>query len=126
MSFYHIVAISVLALLSSCATEQMPKAEPASHDSAHNIPPIDNMIVNQEVFTFQCYAPILRRDPPENQCQTELFQLLERRYHMNYNQNQVNMASDELFLPRRGHPPPQMVRTDPEVRPSERRFPQRG
>lgn len=117
MSFYHIVAIGVFALLSSCASEQMPKAELASHDSGHNIPSIDNMIVNlKKSYISQCYAPILRRDPPENQCQTELFQLLERRYHIDYNQNQVNMASDELFFRDVDTRIRKMVRTDPEVR----------
>ncbi|MFA6622999.1 MAG: hypothetical protein WCS54_02705, partial [Fibrobacteraceae bacterium] len=48
--------------------------------------------------------------------QTELFQLLERRYHMNYDQNQVNMASDELFFRDVDTRLRKMVRTDPEVR----------
>ena len=36
--------------------------------------------------------------PPENSCQSDLFQMVERRYHMDFNQNHVAAASNELFF----------------------------
>ena len=79
-------------ILAACSSTRMPTAKVATHhDSSRNIPKIDNMIVDlKKSYISQCYEPILEKNPPENQCQTELFQMLERRYHMNYNQHQRN------------------------------------
>ena len=60
--------------------------------------------------------PVAKRNPPVNSCQTELFQTLERRYNMDYNQNQVAMASNDLFFKDIDVEIRKMVRTDPEVR----------
>ena len=43
-------------------------------------------------------APVASHLPPENPCQSDLFQMVERRYHMDYNQNHVASASNELFF----------------------------
>ena len=43
-------------------------------------------------------APVASHLPPENSCQSDLFQMVERRYHMDYNQNHVASASNELFF----------------------------
>ena len=42
--------------------------------------------------------PVASHLPPENSCQSDLFQMVERRYHMDYNQNHVASASNELFF----------------------------
>jgi hypothetical protein len=104
-------------LLVGCSSVNMPKAELAEHDAERNIPPIDQMIVSlKKSYISQCYGPIVHRDPPENQCQTELFQMLERRYNLNYNQTHVDMASNDLFFRDVDSRLRKMVRTDPEVR----------
>lgn len=111
------VLFSAAILLSSCSST-LPKAEIASHDdSARNIPKIDEMIVSlKKSYISQCYAPILKKNPPENQCQTELFQMLERRYHMNYSQRNIDQASNDLFFRDVDTRLRKMVRTDPEIR----------
>lgn len=118
MVFRFFAVISMAVLVSSCSSTRIPKAEVASHDdSSRNIPRIDNMIVNlKRSYISQCYVPIVRKNPPENQCQTELFQMLERRYHIDYNQHQVDMASNDLFFRDVDTRLRKMVRTDPEVR----------
>ncbi len=106
-----------VALLAACSST-LPKAEMASHsDSSRNIPKIDRMIVDlKKSYISQCYAPVLEKNPPENQCQTELFQMLERRYHMNYSQKQIDQASNDLFFRDVDSRLRKLVRTDPEVR----------
>ena len=42
--------------------------------------------------------PVASHMPPENSCQSDLFQMVERRYHMDFNQNHVAAASNELFF----------------------------
>ncbi len=105
-------------ILAACSSTRMPTAQVATHDdSSRNIPKIDNMIVDlKKSYISQCYEPILEKNPPENQCQTELFQMLERRYHMNYNQHQIDQASNDLFFRDVDSRLRKMVRTDPEVR----------
>ena len=106
-----------LALTGFLLIVKMPKATYAEHDSVHNIPAIDQMIVSmKKEYIDKCYGPVVHRDPPENACQTELFQQLERRYHTNYNQQQVNMASDDLFFKDINNKLRQMMRSDPTVR----------
>ena len=105
------------ALLAGCSGIKTPTAELASHDSDRNIPAIDNMIVEmKQAYIEKCYLPVAKRIPPENACQTELFQTLERRYNMNYNQNHVAMASTDLFFKDIDTEIRKMMRTDPEVR----------
>ena len=99
MFFKYIVLALVSITFMACSSIKMPKATYATHDSMHDIPAVDEMIVSmKKEYIDKCYAPVVHKEPPENACQTELFQQLERRYHTNYNQQQVNMASDDLFL----------------------------
>ena len=90
----------VAAFFSACSGVVTPKAELASHnDSVHNIPAIDSLIVSmKQDYIKQCYMPVASHLPPENSCQSDLFQMVERRYHMEYNQNHVAAASNELFF----------------------------
>ena len=117
MNFKMIALALTGFLLIACSSVKMPKATYAEHDSVHNIPAIDQMIVSmKKEYIDKCYGPVVHRDPPDNACQTELFQQLERRYHTNYNQQQVNMASDDLFFKDINNKLRQMMRSDPTVR----------
>ena len=101
----------------SCSSVKIPSAGYASHDAKHNIPAVDEMIVSlKQEYIDKCYIPVAKKNPPENACQTELFQQLERRYHANYNQNQVDMASDDLFFKDVNTRLRQMIRSDVSVR----------
>ena len=105
------------AMLAGCSGIKTPTADLASHDSRHDIPAIDQMIVDMKQDYIQaCYMPVAKREPPVNACQTELFQMLERRYHLDYNQNHVAMASNDLFFKDIDVEIRKMMRTDPEVR----------
>lgn len=106
-----------LLTLAACSSIKMPEATIAEHDSVRNIPVVDQMIVGlKKEYIEKCYAPVVHKDPPVNACQTELFQQLERRYNTNYNQAQVNMASDDLFFKDVNAKLRQMTRSDPDVR----------
>lgn len=93
-------AITLAAIFTGCSSVVPPKAELANHnDSIHNIPAIDSLIVSmKQDYIKQCYMPVASHLPPENSCQSDLFQMVERRYHMDFNQNHVAMASNELFF----------------------------
>ena len=112
-----IAVIGFAAIFVACSSS-LPKAELATHsDSSRNIPKIDNMIVSmKQSYISQCYEPILKRNPPDNQCQTDLFQMLERSYHLDYNQNHVAMASNKLLFKDIDAKIIEMSRNDPEVR----------
>lgn len=105
------------ALFTACSGVVTPKAELASHDSAHTIPAIDQMIVEmKQDYIDKCYMPVAKRKPPENQCQSELFQMLDRRYHLNYNQNHVAMAANNLLFKDVDEKIIEMSRNNPDVR----------
>ena len=90
----------VASFFAGCSSVTPPKAELAIHnDTVHNIPAIDSLIVSmKQDYIKQCYMPVASHLPPENSCQSDLFQMVERRYHMEYNQNHVAAASNELFF----------------------------
>ena len=115
ISWFLFLALSVL--LVGCSSVKTPKASLADHDEDHNIPAIDRMIISmKKEYIQKCYMPVAKREPPENACQTELFQLLERRYHSDYSQDHVDMASNDLFFKDIDAEITKMVRSDPEVR----------
>lgn len=118
MTLRIFAAVSLAAaLMVGCSGVKTPTVELADHDSDHNIPAIDNMIVEmKQAYIEKCYMPVAKRYPPENACQTELFQTLERRYHLDFNQNHVAMASNDLFFKDIDVEIRKMMRTDPEVR----------
>lgn len=116
---FAIAAISIAVLgLAACSSITLPKAEIASHeDEIRNIPSIDHMIVGLKAeYINKCYAPVVHKEPPTTKCQTDLFQQLERRYHSNYTQDQVNHASDDMFFKDVNERLSKMMRTDPEVK----------
>jgi len=112
-----VVFMLIAAILMGCSSVKAPKASLADHDEDHNIPAIDQMIISmKKEYIQKCYMPVAKREPPENACQTELFQLLERRYHADYSQDHVDMASNDLFFKDIDAEINKMVRSDPEVR----------
>lgn len=116
-----IIATSFVALtvfLTSCATtSKIPKASLVDHPDGRGVPAIDDVIVAMKgEFINDCYTPVIKREVPETRCQTDLFQLLERRYRMNYRKEHVDMASDDLFFRDVDQRIRVMIRKDPEVR----------
>lgn len=118
MKFSVLAFVTITAaLLTACSGIVTPKAELADHDSSHSIPAIDHMIVSlKQEYINKCYMPVAKRHPPENACQSELFQTLERRYNLNFNQNHVAMAANILFFKDVDAKIVEMSRNDPEVR----------
>lgn len=118
MKFRVLTLASIAAaFLTACSGVVTPKAELASHDSNHNIPAIDEMIISfKQDYINKCYMPVVKKHPPENACQSELFQMLERRYHLDYNQNHVAMASNTLLFKDIDAKIIEMSRNNPDVR----------
>lgn len=111
------LAATITALFAGCSGIVTPKAELASHDPDHNIPAIDQMIVElKQEYINKCYMPVVKRHPPENECQSQLFQTLERGYKLNFNQNHVAMAANTLMFKDVDAKIMEMSRNDPEVR----------
>ena len=123
MKFGYVASLLIsAALLAGCSGIKTPSANLASHDSRHDIPAIDQMIVDMKQDYIQaCYMPIAKREPPINACQTELFQMLERRYHHDYSQRHVDMASNDLFFKDVNTKITDLVRKDREVGNAARR-----
>lgn len=123
MKFGYVASLLIsAALLAGCSGIKTPTADLASHDSRHDIPAIDQMIVDMKQDYIQaCYMPIAKREPPINACQTELFQMLERRYHHDYSQRHVDMASNDLFFKDVNTRISDLVRKDREVGNAARR-----
>ena len=61
---FRVLALATMtaALLAGCSGVVTPKAELASHDSDHNIPAIDEMIISyKQDYINKCYIiPILK------------------------------------------------------------------
>jgi hypothetical protein len=77
------------------------EAVKAEHDMDMNLPAIDDMIVSmKKEYIDRCYMPVIKRvaSNAPRPCETELFQLLERRYSTHYTQEHVDMAADDLFF----------------------------
>ena len=120
LSILATLAIAATILM-GCSSVQKPTVEVAYHDSDHNIPAIDQMIIEmKQAYIEKCYLPVAHRKPPENACQSELFQTLERRYHLDFNQNHVAMASNDLFFKDIDVELRKMLRSDPEIRQAAR------
>lgn len=116
---FSVLVISAVAatLLAGCSGIKTPKAELAAHDSDHNIPAIDEMIVSmKQEYINKCYMPVAKRNPPENECQSQLFQMLERQYHLEYQQVHVDRAANELFFRDVAREITTLSKQDPDVR----------
>ncbi len=110
-------ATMTATLLAGCSGIITPKSELASHEPGKNIPAIDNTIVElKQEYIDRCYMPVAKKNPPETACQAELFQMLERRYGLNFNQNHVAMAANTLMFKVIDEKIVEMSRQDPDVR----------
>lgn len=117
MNYRLFMGLALGASLFASCSSNLPKATYVHHPDGRGVQAIDDVVVEmKEQFIHDCYAPVLEREVPDTRCQTELFQLLERRYHMNYKKVHVDMASDDLFFRDVDQRIRVMVRTDPEVR----------
>jgi len=88
-------------LLVSCGGVEKRDVSLAEHEKNMRIPAIDSMIVNdKKEYIERCYMPVLKKIASESPrpCETQLQQLLERRYYANYTQEHVDMAADEIFF----------------------------
>jgi len=91
----------VPVVIASCSSVEKREAVRAEHSNRMNIPEIDDLIINhKKQYIDLCYMPVMKRIASNSPrpCETKLFQTLERRYSMNYTQEQVDMAADELFF----------------------------
>lgn len=108
-------------LMVGCSGVKTPKAKMADHDDDHDLPAVDQTIIRmKQDYIKNCYMPVAKREPPENSCQTELFQMLERRYHSDYSQKQVDMAANDLFFKDVDKELRKLAKSDVEVRRSLR------
>ena len=108
-------------LMIGCSGVKTPKAKMADHDEDHDLPAVDQTIIRmKQDYIKNCYMPVAKREPPENSCQTELFQMLERRYHSDYSQKQVDMAANDLFFKDVDKELRNLAKSDIEVRRSLR------
>jgi hypothetical protein len=91
----------------------------ADHDMDMNIPAIDDFIVSlKKEYIERCYVPILKKiaSNAPRPCENDLLQLLERRYSMNYTQEHVDMAADELFFKDIRERLQKKIKTEPSLR----------
>lgn len=119
MKYPILAGIAVSALLVGCATSSgsLPKVHLADHPDGRGVPAIDDVIVQMKSeYIAECYGPVFQREVPETRCQTELFQLLERRYRLSYKKIHVDMASDDIFFRDVDQKIRVMVRSDADVR----------
>ncbi|MCF0225095.1 MAG: hypothetical protein HUK20_12570 [Fibrobacter sp.] len=116
---FSVLAIATITatLLTGCSSVVKPTVEVANHEPGKYIPAIDEMIVSlKQEYIDKCYMPVVKHRPPENECQSELFQMVERQYHLDYNQNHVAMASNKLMFKDIDNKIIEMSRQDPDVR----------
>jgi len=108
-----------LILLLSCSSVEKREAVRADHDTDMNIPAIDDFIISlKKEYIERCYMPVLKRIPSNapRPCENDLLQLLERRYSMDYTQEHVDMAADELFFTDIKDRLQKKIKTEPSLR----------
>ena len=63
---FRVLALATItaALLTGCSGVVTPKVELANHDSDHNIPAIDEMIIAYKTdYINKCYLPVAKKHP---------------------------------------------------------------
>jgi len=124
ISIYYIPYMRFLLLiptifLLSCGSVEKREVSVAEHEKNMRIPAIDDMIVkDKKEYLERCYMPVLKKIASESPrpCETQLQQLLERRYYANYTQEHVDMAADEMFFRDIKDKIAKQVRTDAKLR----------
>jgi len=113
-----ILLIPVIFLL-SCGSAEKRDVSIAEHEKNMRIPAIDDLIVkDKKEYLERCYWPVYKKEASESPrpCETQLQQLLERRYYANYTQEHVDMAADEMFFRDIKDKIAKQVRTDTKLR----------
>jgi hypothetical protein len=71
----------------------------APHPSGKGIREIDELVVQEKrVYLQNCYSAVSQRMVPNNQCQSKLFEVVERRNGTKFNRQQLNTAAEEIFF----------------------------
>jgi len=113
-----LLLIPVIFLL-SCGSAEKRDVSMAEHEKNMRIPAIDDMIVkDKKEYLERCYWPVYKKEASGSPrpCETQLQQLLERRYYTNYTQEHVDMAADEMFFRDIKDKIAKQVRTDVKLR----------
>jgi hypothetical protein len=94
------------------------KVAKVRHDNGKGIDQIDKLIVQMKSsYLAECVDPLLKDPIPENDCQHQLFGVLERRYRFKFEKKFVNMAANDVFFRDVfGKELTVMMRRDPDVR----------
>jgi len=115
---FIILTIATIFLL-SCSSMEKREAVRADHEMDMNIPAIDDFIVSlKKEYIERCYTPVLKKIASNSPrpCETSLIQMLERRYSLNYTQEQVDLAADELFFADIRERLQKKIKTEPNLR----------
>ena len=65
------------------------------------IPQIDELVVElKEEYLAECFNPIKDGEMPLTECQTDLFNVMERRHGLRFSNRQLNRVGEEIFFNR--------------------------
>lgn len=63
-----------------------------------NLRSIDEFLVQEfNHYSDQCYINIRKGNPPNNRCESKLYEVAERRSGTKFKAPQLNVAADEIF-----------------------------
>ncbi|MDR0517911.1 MAG: hypothetical protein LBH25_12785 [Fibromonadaceae bacterium] len=119
MSIAKLFLCFAVFIATSCSSVEKREAVKADHDMDMKIPAIDDMIVtHKREYIERCYMPVLKRIPSNSPrpCETALQQALDRRYSMNFTQEQVDITADELFFKDMRERLSKKMRAEPNLR----------
>jgi hypothetical protein len=103
----------------SCSSVEKREAVKADHDMNMKIPAIDDMIVqHKKEYIERCYMPVLKKIASNSPrpCETALQQALERRYSMDFSQENVDASADELFFKDMREQLAKKIKAEPNLR----------
>ena len=64
------------------------------------IPEIDALITKlKHSYVKTCYLKVVNHNPPETDCQFELYDILERRYGLDFTKHDVDRSANQIFFP---------------------------
>jgi hypothetical protein len=106
-------AFLLSAFLSACSS-----GVPRGYDPVKGILPIDELVADEkQVYWDNCYSVFVEAGVPENECQSNLFNIIDRRHGVSFNQIQLANVADEYFFQnivnKKIH---RLIRADSEVR----------
>lgn len=91
---------------------------PKGYDPDRGILEIDRLVSQErQLFWDNCYAIFVEAGVPENECQSNLFNIIDRRHGVSFNKIQLANVADEYFfnsfMEKKIH---RLIRSNPEVR----------